>query len=164
MLTERDIVLTPAGLKKVERELERLQTKQRIEVASRIKESKQYGDVSDIGGNSEYEEAKQEQAFVEGQILELKKILSSARVVNPDEIPTDVVGVGTVVTVRDLETHEEWPYYIVGPVEADPEEDRISYESPVGRALLGAHTGDIVEVQAPAGILRYKILEISRAF
>lgn len=162
MLADREIVLTPAGLKKVEDELERLQTKQRVEVAGRIRESKQYGDVSEIGGNSEYEEAKQEQAFVEGQILELKKILSSARVVNPEDVPTDVVGVGTVVTVRDLETHEEWPYSIVGPVEADPEEDRISYESPVGSALLGARVGDIVEVTAPVGVLRYKILDISK--
>ncbi|HEY3284918.1 MAG TPA: transcription elongation factor GreA [Armatimonadota bacterium] len=162
MLTEREIVLTPAGLKKVEAELERLQTKQRVEVAGRIRESKQYGDVSEIGGNSEYEEAKQEQAFVEGQILELKKILSSARVVNLEDVPTDIVGIGTVVTVRDLETHEEWPYHIVGPVEADPDEDRISYESPVGGGLLGARVGDIVEVMAPAGILRYKILNISK--
>lgn len=162
MLTDREIVMTRAGLRKIEEELERLQTHHRREVADRIRESTQYGDLSEIGGNAEYEEAKAEQAFIEGRILELKKILSNARVVDESEIPTDCVGIGSTVSVRDLETGYQWEWEIVGPVEADPEQSKISYESPVGQALIGKKPGDVVEVIVPAGLRRYQIVSIGK--
>jgi transcription elongation factor GreA len=162
MLADREIILTRAGLKKVEDELEHLQTHHRREVADRIRESRQYGDLAEMGGNAEYEEAKAEQAFIEGRILELKKILSNARILDESDVPTDQVGIGSTVTVRDLETEAEWDWEIVGPVEADPEEDRISYESPVGQALVGKRPGDEVQVLAPVGIRRYKIVGLGK--
>jgi transcription elongation factor GreA len=162
MLTDREIILTRAGLKKIEDELEHLQTHHRREVADRIRESRQYGDLAEMGGNAEYEEAKAEQALVEGRILELKRILSNARVVDESEVPTDVVGIGSVVTVRDLESNAEWDWEIVGPVEADPEQFRISYESPVGRALVGKRPGDEVKVSVPAGVRSYKIVGLGK--
>lgn len=158
----REIILTAEGLKKVEEELDRLNASRR-EVAHRIRESKQYGaygDSSEIA--SEYEDAKTEQAIIEGRIFELKSLLSQARVIREEEVPTDYVGVGSLVTVRDMETGEEWDWRIVGPIEASPEEDLISYESPVGKALLDARVGDIVEVSAPVGILRYQVMNIRK--
>lgn len=159
MNTEKVIVLTPMGLKKIEEELEHLRTVHRREVADRIRESKQFGEFSE---NSEYEDAKTEQAFVEGRILELKQILLHAHVVEEDEISTDVVGIGSKVRVRDIATKHEWEYAIVGSVEADPEENRISNESPVGEALMDKKVGDVVEVEIPAGKAKYKIIKISK--
>ena len=161
MMTETDIFLTPAGLIKVEAELERLLKVDRREVADRIRESKGYAETSE-GGNTAYEEAKAEQGMIEARILELKQILHSARIINVEDVPTDEVGVGSVVTIQDLETNEEWDYKIVGPIEAAPEDDMISYESPVGRSLIGAKPGDTVEIKAPIGLLRYKILGIGK--
>jgi len=162
MLTDKEIVLTRAGLKKIEEELKHLQTHHRREVAERIRESKHYGDLGEVGGNAEYEEAKAEQAFVEGRILELKKILSNARVLDDSDVPTDHVGIGSVVIVKDIETGREWEWEIVGPVEANPSENRISYESPVGKALVGKKPGDEVEVVVPAGVRRYKIVGLGK--
>jgi len=156
---EKEIVITKEGLKKIEEELEHLRTVHRKAVAERIRESKQFGELTE---NSEYEEAKNEQAFVEGRILELKRILQNAHVIESDEVHTDQVGVGSKVTVRDLDTKDEWVYTIVGSVEADPGEDRISDESPVGQALMGHKVGDIVTVEVPAGAARYQIINIGK--
>ncbi|MCX6374647.1 MAG: transcription elongation factor GreA, partial [Armatimonadetes bacterium] len=112
--------------------------------------------------NSEYEDAKVEQAFVEGRILELKHVVQNASIIDEKEIPTDVVGVGSRVTVRDLETNDEWEYTIVGSVEADPSEDRISNESPVGESLIDRSVGDVIEVDIPAGKARYRIIKIGK--
>lgn len=159
METEKDIVLTAAGLKRIEQNLEHLRTVHRREVADRIRESKSFGEFTE---NSEYEDAKTEQAFVEGRILELKHILQNAIMIEDADIPTDVVGVGSKVMVRDLETDDEWEYTIVGSVEADPSEDRISNESPVGESLLDQKVGDVIEVDVPAGIAKYEIIRISK--
>ncbi len=159
METEREIVLTAEGLRRIEQELEHLRTVHRREVADRIRESKAFGEFSE---NSEYEDAKTEQAFVEGRILELKMILQNASVIEDSDVPTDVVGVGSKVIVRDLDSDDEWEYTIVGSVEADPSEDRISNESPVGEALMDKKVGDTIEVDIPAGTVKYQIVKISK--
>jgi transcription elongation factor GreA len=156
---ETEIILTSEGLKKIEDELEHLITVHRKRVAERIRDSKQFGEFSE---NSEYEDAKTEQAFVEGRIEELKKILMHAHVISDDEVLTDSVGVGSIVKVRDLETMDEWEYTIVGSIEANPAEDKISNESPVGEALVGRTIGEIVEIEIPAGIARYEIVSIRK--
>ena len=159
MNAEKEILLTANGQTKIEEELEHLRTVRRREVADRIRDSKQFGEFSE---NSEYEDAKTEQAFVEGRIMELKIILMNAHVIEDDEVQTDTVGVGSKVKVRDMETKDEWEYTIVGSVEADPGENRISNESPVGDALINKKVGDVVEVEVPAGIARYKIIKIRK--
>ena len=159
MNNEAEIVLTASGLKKIEEELEHLRTVHRPEIADRIRDSKQFGELSE---NSEYDDAKTEQAFVEGRILELKRILLNALVVEDDEIHTDIVGIGSKVKVRDMETNDEWVYTIVGSVEADAGENRISNESPVGEALMDQKVGDIIEVDIPEGKAKYKIVKITK--
>ncbi|MHB0913752.1 MAG: transcription elongation factor GreA [Armatimonadota bacterium] len=159
MNTENELILTPSGLKKIQEELDHLRTVNRRQVADRIRDSKDYGELSE---NSEYEDAKTEQAFVEGRILELKRILQNAHVLTDEEVHTDTVGVGSKVTVRDMKSKDEWEYTIVGSVEADPAEDRISNESPVGEALIDKKVGDIVEVEVPAGTEKYKIVKITK--
>lgn len=159
-MSERPLILTATGLKRIEAELHQLQTVRRQEVANHIRDAKAFGDIAE---NPEYESAKNEQAFVEGRILELKSILNLATVVDDTQAPTEEVGIGSVVTVRDLEMDEEWDYTIVGSVEADPDEDRISNESPIGQALLGKKQGDVVEIQIPAGTARYEIVQIGRS-
>ena len=159
MQTDKEIILTANGLKKIEQELEQLRTVHRKRVADRIRDSKQFGEFSE---NSEYEDAKIEQAFVEGRIEEFKKILMHAHVIEEDEVMTDRVGVGSIVKVRDLETSDEWEYTIVGSIEANPSEDKISNESPVGEALLGCAVGDQVQVEIPAGVARYQIIGIRK--
>lgn len=159
MQTDREIILTAGGLRKIESELEQLRTIHRKRVADRIRDSKQFGEFSE---NAEYEDAKIEQAFVEGRIEELKNILANAHVIEEDEVMTDEVGVGSIVKVKDLETNDEWEYHIVGPVEADPADDKISNESPIGESLIGRRTGDRVQVEIPAGIARYEITDIRK--
>lgn len=159
-MSERPLILTSTGLKRIEAELHQLQTVRRHEVANHIRDAKAFGDIAE---NPEYESAKNEQAFVEGRILELKSILNLATVVDDSQAPTEEVGIGSVVRVRDLEMDEEWDYTIVGSVEADPDEDRISNESPIGQALLGKKQGDVVEIQIPAGTARYEIIDIGRS-
>jgi transcription elongation factor GreA len=159
MQTDNEIILTASGLKKIEHELEELRSVHRKRVADRIRDSKQFGEFSE---NSEYEDAKTEQAFVEGRIEELKSILMHAHVIEEDEVLTDVVGVGVIVKVQDMETNDEWEFSIVGSVEANPAEDRISNESPVGEPLMGRRIGDTVEVDIPAGLARYKIISIRK--
>jgi transcription elongation factor GreA len=159
-LTEKQLILTSTGFKRIEAELQELQTVRRHEVANHIRDAKAFGDIAE---NPEYETAKNEQAFVEGRILELKNILNIAQVVDDTRVPTDAVGIGAKVRVRDLETDEEWDYSIVGSVEADPDEDRISNESPIGQALIGHKVGDVIEIQIPAGVARYEIVAIGRS-
>lgn len=159
MNVEREVVLTEQGLKRIREELDHLRTVHRREVADRIRDSKEFGELSE---NSEYEDAKMEQAFVEGRILELKRVLQTAYVIPESEIHTDVVGVGCKVQVCDLESGDEWEYSIVGSAEADPAEERISNESPVGEALLGHKVGDVVDVEIPMGAAQYKIIRISK--
>jgi transcription elongation factor GreA len=147
--------VTVAGAEKLHRELEELEQR-RGEVAGNIRTAKGYGDLSE---NFEYHEAKREQGFLEGRILQLKQILPSLGVVRPEDVSTDKVGFGAVVTLRE-HNGEEWDYFLVGPLEADPMEDRISYESPLGAALLGRSVGDVVEAEVPAGKVRYEIVSI----
>jgi transcription elongation factor GreA len=159
MQTDREIILTARGLKKIELELEQLRTVHRKRVADRIRDSKQFGEFAE---NAEYEDAKIEQAFVEGRIEELRNVVARAHVIEEDEVLTDKVGVGSIVKVKDLETADEWEYSIVGPIEADPADDKISNESPVGEALIDRQTGEVVEVEIPAGVARYKIISIRK--
>jgi transcription elongation factor GreA len=157
-MSEKEVILTPEGLEKLEQELEELKTVKRKEVAARIKEAISYGDISE---NSEYEEAKNEQAFIEGRILTLEKMLRNARIITNDDVDTGMVSVGSRVKVKDLETGEIVEFTIVGSAESDPMNNRISNESPVGQALLGKAKGAIVDVQVPAGVIQYEILEIN---
>jgi transcription elongation factor GreA len=158
-MADKEVLLTPDGLSKLEKELDHLKTVKRREVAARIKQALEFGDISE---NSEYDDAKNEQAFVEGRIATLEKMLRNARVIDQDEVDTDTVTVGSKVRLKDLESGQEYEYTLVGSAEADPAEARISNESPVGRAILGKKVGAVVEVDAPAGTLRYEIVSISR--
>ena len=160
MQVEGDVVLTARGLRKIEEELDRLRTVGRKRVADRIRESMQVG--GEMTDNSEFEDAKNEQAFVEGRIDELKQILAVARVIGEEDVDTNTVGIGSTVKVRDMDTGDEWDWSIVGTIEADPAEDRISDESPVGQALINRSVGDVAVVEIPAGVAKYQILEIRK--
>src|SRR5579872_4431640 len=152
-MDEKETILTPEGLRKLEEELDHLKTVKRKEVAERIKQAKEFGDLAE---NSEYEDAKNEQAFTEGRILTLEGMLRSVKVINNHEVRSDVVTIGSTVKIAD-ESGEDLTYTIVGSAEADPLRDKISNESPVGRALLGKRKGQVVTVQVPAGTIRYTI-------
>ncbi|PAB57607.1 transcription elongation factor GreA [Anaeromicrobium sediminis] len=158
-MSEKEILLTVEGHRKTEEELELLKTVKRQEVAARIKEAIAFGDISE---NSEYDEAKNEQAKLEERIAKLEATLRKARIISEDEISLDVVNIGSTVKVFDVEFDEEIEYTIVGSAEADPYELKISNESPVGMALIGSKVGETVEVHAPQGLMQYKVLEISR--
>lgn len=158
-MAEKEVLLTPEGLKKLEEELEQLKSVKRREVAERIKLAISYGDISE---NSEYEDAKNEQAFIEGRIMTLEKMLRNARIINEDEVDTDVVSIGATVLLKDIEFDEDVEYTIVGSAEADPGSNKISNESPVGRALLGKSVGSMVDVAVPAGTIQFKVLNIKR--
>jgi len=153
-------VMTYEGVKKLEEELENLKSVKRKEITEKIKVALSFGDLSE---NSEYDEAKNEQAFLEGRILQLENKLKNTSVVDESEIPADIVGVGSVVKVKDYNFNEDVEYFIVGSAEADPLENKISNESPVGSGLLGKKVGDIVEISVPDGISKYEILGIRRA-
>jgi len=159
MEAEREVLLTARGLKKIEDELDQLRTVHRKRVADRIRESMQFGELTD---NSEFEDAKNDQAFVEGRIDELRQILAAARVIEDEDVLTDSVGVGSIVRVKDLETADDWEWTIVGTFEANPSEDKISNESPVGKALLGKKMGDTAVVEIPAGVARYEVVGIRK--
>ena len=152
-------IMTYEGIKKLEEELEYLKTVRRKEITEKIKVALGYGDLSE---NSEYDEAKNDQAFNEGRIIQLENMLKNAVVVDGSEIPTDKVSVGSIVRVMDYEFDEEVEYAIVGSAEADPMNFKISNESPVGSALLGKKVGDVVEVTVPSGVSKFEILEIRR--
>jgi transcription elongation factor GreA len=157
-LSDRQLLLTRTGLQRIEDELRHLQGRRR-EVAEQLRDAKGFGDVTE---NAEYEQAKTEQAMVEGRIAELKGVLASAHMIDDAEIPTDRASIGSVVKLRDCESHEVWELTLVGSYEADPEDDRISVECPIGAALLGRVPGEIVEAQVPAGTARYELLSIRR--
>ena len=152
-------LLTYAGLKAIEDELENLKVVKRKEVAGKIKEAREQGDLSE---NAEYDAAKDEQRDIEARIEELEAILKNAEVVVEDEVDLNKINVGCAVKVYDITFDEEMEFKIVGSTEANSLEGKISNESPVGKALIGAHTGDVVEVEMPMGIMKYKVLEIQR--
>ncbi|MDQ7841794.1 MAG: transcription elongation factor GreA [bacterium] len=156
---EKETILTAAGLRKVEGELDQLRGPRRKEIAERIKLAKEFGDLSE---NAEYDDAKNEQAFVEGRILQLEHMLRSARVIDGSAAIGDAVSAGATVRLKDLATGDELRYTIVGSTEADPLLHLISNESPVGEALIGRKKGETVKIRIPAGEIRYKILEIVR--
>ena len=154
-MEEKKNLLTYAGLKKLEDELHDLKVVKRKEVAGKIKEAREQGDLSE---NAEYDE----QRDIEARIEEIEKILKNAEFVVEDEVDLDKINVGCKVKVHDYEFDEDMELKIVGSTEANSLEGKISNESPVGKALIGAHTGDVVEVEMPMGIMKYKVLEIQR--
>lgn len=158
-MPEKEVLLTSEGLKKLENELEQLKSVKRREVAERIKLAISYGDISE---NSEYEDAKNEQAFIEGRIMTLEKMLRNARLINEAEVDTNVVSIGATVILKDVEFDDEVQYTIVGSAEANPAQNKISNESPVGKSLLGQSIGTVVDVNVPAGVIQFEILDIKR--
>lgn len=158
-MTQKHVFLTPEGLIKLENELDISKTVRRKEIATRIKTALDFGDLSE---NSEYDQAKNEQAQLEERIAKLETMLRNAKLIDEDEITTDVVSIGSKVVVNDLEYDEEMEYVIVGSAEADPFEGKISNESPLGSSLLGKKPGDQVEVKVPDGSIKYEILKIAR--
>ncbi|MCY6356607.1 transcription elongation factor GreA [Clostridium sp. ZS2-4] len=157
MSDSKQYIMTSEGVKKLEDELEYLKTVKRKEITEKIKVAISYGDLSE---NSEYDEAKNEQAFVEGRIIQLENMLRNANVVDESEISLESVSVGSFVKVKDYDFDEEVEFHIVGSAEADPMENKISNESPVGNALIGKKIGDIVDVPVPDGISKFEILDI----
>ncbi len=153
-----ELLLTKDGLEKLENELNHLRTVKRKEVAARIKEAISFGDITD---NSEYEDAKNEQAFIEGRIITLEKMLRRARLLEKEDNADCNVTLGSTVILRDIDHNKDYEYTIVSTAEADPTEKKISNESPVGKAILGFSVGDQVEVKVPAGTFKYRIESIS---
>ncbi|MFL0252120.1 transcription elongation factor GreA [Clostridium neuense] len=152
-------VITYSGVKKLEEELQYLKTTKRKEITEKIKLALSFGDLSE---NSEYDEAKNDQAFLEGKIAQIENMLKNAVIIDESELKNDIVSVGSKVKVMDYEFDEEVLFSIVGSAEADPMENKISNESPVGSALIGKKVGDVIEVQVPDGVNKYKILDITR--
>lgn len=159
-MTEKETILTAEGLKKLEEKLETLKTVRRLEVAERIKQAISFGDISE---NSEYEDAKNEQAFIEGEIITLEKMIRTAKVIDDDDIKTDVVTLGATVKLKDVALKTTVEYTVVGSAEADPLDNRISNESPVGVAIMGKKSGETVIVPVPDGTVKYKIMSIKRS-
>jgi transcription elongation factor GreA len=153
-----ELLLTKDGLDKLEKELLHLRSVKRKEIAARIKEAIAFGDITD---NSEYEDAKNEQAFVEGRIITLEKMLRRARILEKGENDNFNVALGSTVKLIDLDLNKEYEYTIVSTAEADPTEKKISNESPVGKALIGLAAGDQVEVKVPAGVFKYRVEAVS---
>lgn len=153
------VVLSPEGLAQLQKELEYLRTEKRKEVAERLKEARALGDLSE---NSEYDDARNEQAFVEGRIITLENTLRNARIIEEGAsgAASGEVRLGSTVKLKDLEYGDILEYTIVGSVEADPSKAKISNESPVGRAILGKSKGAVVEVEAPVGKIQYEIVEV----
>ncbi len=158
-MPEKEFILTQEGYDNIEKELERLKTEVRYEIAERIKVALGFGDLSE---NSEYDEAKNAQAANEAKIAELEEKLKYAKIIDEAEIDTEVVQVGNIVKVLDIEFDEKVEYTIVGSTEVDLSANKISNESPIGRALLGKKKNNVVEVQAPVGIIKLKILSITK--
>ena len=158
-MADKKNILTYSGLKKLENELEELKVVKRKEIADKIKEAREQGDLSE---NAEYDAAKEEQGHIEKRIEEIEKILKNAEVVDEDEIDLDKISVGCKVKIFDVEFDEELELYIVGSTEADSLNNKISNESPLGKALIGAKVGETVQVDTQAGISDYKVLDIQR--
>ncbi len=158
-MADKQHVLTTEGLKKLQDELEELKSVKRREIADKIKVALSFGDLSE---NSEYDEAKNEQGIIEARIAEIEATLQNVKVLDSSDLSTEHVGVGNRVVLKDLETGDETEYHIVGSKEVDMRKKKISDESPVGKACMGRAKGDIVEVEAPVGILKFEILDISK--
>ena len=159
-MAAKPIILTPEGYKKLEEELEGLKVEGRKEIAEKIKEARSYGDLSE---NAEYDAAKDAQAAMEKRITEIENMLKNAQVVSENDVSTDVISIGSRVKVYDIEFDEEAEYAIVGSTEANPDDGKISDESPVGAALLGKKAGETVNVELPDGdVIQFKVLEINK--
>ena len=158
-MPEKKVVLTYEGLKKMEDELEELKTVRRKEFAEKIKEARVQGDLSE---NAEYDAAKEEQGEIESRIAVLEKMLRNAEVIDDEEVSSDIISVGSRVKVYDNDFDEEVLYTIVGSAEADPMENKISNESPVGRGLLGHKIGDEITIETPDGEIMFRVLDISK--
>jgi transcription elongation factor GreA len=156
----KEVILTPEGHEKLKEEIELLSTVRRREVAERIKQAREFGDIAE---NSEYDDAKNEQAMLEHRIALLEERFAHARVIEADEITSDVVSIGTKVRLKDIDANETVEYWIVGSAEANPSEHKLSNESPVGKAILGHKKGETVEVSVPRGSLKFKIMDIKAA-
>jgi transcription elongation factor GreA len=156
----KEVILTPEGYEKLKQEIQQLSTEKRREVAERIRVAREFGDIAE---NAEYDDAKNEQALLENRIALLEERLLSARVVTADEVSSDVVSIGSKVKLRDMDANQTVEYFIVGSAEANPAEYKLSNESPVGKAIIGKKKGEVVEVAAPRGSLKFKILDIKAA-
>ena len=156
----KEVILTSEGYEKLKQEIEYLANDKRREVADRIRVAREFGDIAE---NSEYDDAKNEQALLEHRIAQLEERLRNARVISKREISSDVVSIGSKVRLRDMDAKETIEYHIVGSAEANPSENKLSNESPVGKAIMGRKKGEVVEVTAPRGALKFKILEIAAA-
>jgi transcription elongation factor GreA len=156
----KEIILTAEGYEKLKHEIDYLRGDKRREVAERIRVAREFGDIAE---NAEYDDAKNEQAMLEHKIAQLEERLLSARVITKKEISKDAVSVGSHVRLRDVDANKTFEYHIVGSAEANPAENKLSNESPVGKAIMGRKKGDVVEVAAPRGALKFKILEIKAA-
>lgn len=155
---DKNVFLTQEGLEKLQQELENLKTVRRKEVAERLKQAIGFGDLSE---NSEYDDAKNEQAFIEGEIQRLEEMLSNVQVIEDGlKVDDGTITIGAKVTIRFVGDDEEEEYKIVGTVEADPMNNRISNESPVGKAIIGHKAGDIVDIESPSGMVQYEILKV----
>lgn len=159
-MTVKKNILTSAGLKKLEDELDNLIVVKRKEVAQKIKEAREQGDLSE---NAEYDAAKDEQRDIEARIEEIEKILKNAEIVDEEEVDLDTINIGCQIKILDLEFDEELTYKIVGSTEANSLKGKISNESPVGKALLGKKVGDLVSVETQVGVVQYKVLDIQRS-
>jgi transcription elongation factor GreA len=156
----KDVILTKEGYQKLKDEIEYLSTDRRREVADRIKTAREFGDIAE---NAEYDDAKNEQAMLEARIAKLEERLAAARVIERRDIAKDVVSIGSTVRLRDVDAKQTVEYHIVGSAEANPAEHKLSNESPVGKAIMGHKKGEVVEVAAPRGALKFKILDIKAA-
>ena len=156
----KEVILTADGYEKLREEIEYLQTEKRREVAERIRVAREFGDIAE---NAEYDDAKNEQAMLEHRIAQLEERLLSARVITKKEILKDAVSIGSHVRLRDMQANKTFEYHIVGSAEANPAENKLSNESPVGKAIMGKKKGEVVEVTAPRGALKFKIMEIKAA-
>lgn len=158
-MPDKKVILTYSGLRELEEELQNLKLVRRKDVAEKIKEARAQGDLSE---NAEYDAAKEEQAEIESRIVEIEKLLKNVEVIDEEEVSLDSINVGCKVRIYDMEFDEEVDYAIVGSTEADPLEYKISNESPVGSALIGAKVGEEVEVETPNGLIKLKVLDIHR--
>ena len=156
----KDVILTPEGYEKLKQEIELLSTEKRREVADRIRVAREFGDIAE---NAEYDDAKNEQALLEHRIATLEERLRNARVISKKDVAKDVVSIGSKVKLRDVDAKRTVEYHIVGSAEANPAENKLSNESPVGKAIMGHKKGETVEVVTPRGSMKYKILEIKAA-
>jgi transcription elongation factor GreA len=156
----KEVILTPEGYKKLQQEIHYLSTEKRREVAERIKTAREFGDIAE---NAEYDDAKNEQALLEHRIAQLEERLRNARVITKKEISKDSVSIGSRVKLRDVDAKQTIEYHIVGSAEANPSENKLSNESPVGKAIIGRKKGETVEVAAPRGTLKFKIMDIQAA-